>query len=120
MKEFSKSWIGSKKPGKQRKYRANAPLHIKKRYLSSHLSKELRQKHNMKSISVRKGDTVKIMRGQFRGKTGKIERVDTKKTEIYVQGIEMKRKDGTKSFYPINPSNLMITEIDTGDKRRLK
>ena len=44
MKEFSKSWVSSKKPGKQRKYRINAPLNIKRKFLSVHLSKELREK----------------------------------------------------------------------------
>ncbi len=120
MKTFSSNWISSIKPGKQRKYRANAPLHIKKSYLSSHLSKELREKHKSRSITVRKGDTVKIMRGQFKGKTGKIERVNIKNSEVFVAGLEMKRKDGTKSFYPMKPSKLLLIELNMTDKRRIK
>ncbi len=120
MKTFSQDWKASKKPGKQRKYRANAPLHIKKSYLSSHLSKELREKYKRRSISVRKGDMVKIMRGQFKGKTGKIERVNIKANETFIAGIEMKRKDGTKSFYPLKPSKLLIIELNMTDKRRIK
>ena len=120
MKRFSKTWKSSKKPGKQRKYRYNAPLHIKNKFLSVHLSKELREKHKKRNITIRKGDTVKILRGQFKGKSGKIDRVNLKTTKVYIQGIESAKKDGTKTFYPFNPSNLMIIELNLNDKRRVK
>ena len=81
-KKFSKSWVSSKKPRKKRKYRANAPLNIKRKFLSSHLSKELRDKYKIRNIPVRKNDKVKIVRGQFKGKTGKIIKVITKKSNL--------------------------------------
>ena len=120
MKKFSKHWKGSKKPKKQRKYIYNAPLHIRSKLISTNLSKELRKKYGMRNISVRKGDKVKIVRGQFKNKVGKIERVDLGKLRAYVEGIEMIRKDGTKSLFPIHPSNLMIIEMNLDDKKRLK
>lgn len=116
--KFSKTWKRSKQPRKQRKYRYNAPLHIKTKFMSAHLSKELRQKHKKRSFSVRKGDKVKVMRGQFKKKTGKIERIDVKKSRVYITGIEFIKKDGTKTMYPINPSNLMIIELNLDDKKR--
>ena len=115
---FSKSWKSSKQPRKQRKFRANAPLHLKRKFMGAHLSKELREKHGKRSIAVRKDDKVKVMRGQFKGLTGKIERIDVKRCRVYVRGIEITKKDGTKSFRPIHPSNLMITELNLGDKKR--
>ncbi|MEE9525247.1 MAG: 50S ribosomal protein L24 [Candidatus Woesearchaeota archaeon] len=120
MKRFSKEWIKSKAPRKQRKYRYNAPLHIRNKFMSVHLSKELKEKHKKRNITVRKGDTVKILRGQFKGKTGKIDRVNLKSTKVYIQGIESTKKDGTKTFYPFNPSNLMIIELNLSDKKRAK
>ena len=69
-KKFSKKWKASGKARKQRKYVANAPLHIKKKFLSANLSKELRKKYG-RSLQIRKGDSVKVMRGKFKGKTGK-------------------------------------------------
>ncbi len=60
-KKFSDKWKASKLPRKQRKYLANAPLHIKRKFLSANLSKELRKKHGKRSIPIRKGDTVRIM-----------------------------------------------------------
>jgi|TARA_B100001964_G_C14250004_1_gene609430 large subunit ribosomal protein L24 len=117
---FSSSWARSKQPRKQRKYRHNAPLHIKQKFVSAHLSKELRKKYDKRSMNLRKGDGIKVMRGQFRNKTGKIEEVSVKKTLVYVNGIEIAKRDGTKARYPISPSNLMITEINIDDKMRNK
>lgn len=119
-KKFSKAWKASGKPSKQRKYAANAPKHLKSRMMASHLSPELRKKYSRRSAKIRKSDKVKIMKGQFRGKSGKVESVDTKNMKVYISGIEFLKKDGGKSLYPINPSNLMIEELNTDDKKRMK
>ncbi|MFH1209574.1 MAG: 50S ribosomal protein L24 [archaeon] len=116
--KFSISWKSSKQRRKQRKYRYNAPLHIKHKFLSSHLSKDLIKKYKKRSLPIRKGDKVKILRGQFRGKEGKVEKIITKKTKVYISGIESIRIDGTKRYYPIHASNLMIMELNLEDKRR--
>lgn len=118
--KFSKTWNRSKQPRKQRKYRYNAPLSTKSKFMGSHLSKELREKYNKRSIVIRKGDSVKVLRGQFKKKTGKVDRVDIKKTKVYINGIDITKKDGTKALYPINPSNIMITALNLDDKKRKK
>ncbi len=118
--KFSISWIKSKQPRKQRKYRHNAPLHIKQKFVSAHLSKELHKKHNRRSMNLRKGDSVKVVRGQFKNKLGKIEQVNVKKIKVYVGGIEIAKRDGTKARYPIHPSNLIITQLNIEDKMRNK
>ena len=120
MKKFSKLWIKSKNAGKQRKYRANAPLHIKQKFTGCHLSKELIKKYNKRSITLRKGDKIKVLRGQFKGKTGKVDTIDLKKTKVRITGIDFVKKDVTKAFYPLHPSNLVITELTVEDKKRLK
>jgi large subunit ribosomal protein L24 len=117
-KKFSTSWKASKRPSKQRNYRKNAPLHIKHKFLGTHLSKELRQKYHKRSIEVVVGDKVKIMRGQFKKREGKVEKTDIKKSVVYITGIELTKKDGSKTLYPVNPSNLMITELNLNDKKR--
>lgn len=115
---FSKLWIRSKQPRKQRKYRYNAPEHIKKKFVSANLSKELREKYNKRNFPLVKGDKVKVMRGQFKGKAGEVEKVDMSKLKIIIQGIENIKKDGTKVNYPIDPSNIMITDLKLDDKKR--
>jgi len=117
-KRFSKSWKASKKPRKQRKYRTNAPLSIKRKFLSAHLSKELIKKYSTRNIPLKKDDKIKIVRGQFRKKTGKIVKVLVKKSKVYIENIQNIKNDGTKTYYPIDPSNLIILELNLTDKKR--
>lgn len=117
-RKFSQSWKASVKPRKQRKYRFNAPLHIKQKFMKAHLSKELRQKYTLRQIRIRKGDKIKVVRGQFKGKTGKIDRADIKKERIYLSNVEMIKKDGSKTLYPIHPSNVIVQELNLEDKKR--
>ena len=116
---FSISWLFSKQPRKQRKFRYNAPLHIKGKFLNARLSKELTKKHNTRSVRVRKGDKVKLMRGQFKGTTGLVDKIDLSRERIYVNGVSLIKKDGGKIPYPIHPSNVQIIELSE-DKRRFK
>jgi large subunit ribosomal protein L24 len=109
----------SKKPRKQRKALYTAPLHKRRKLLSAHLSKELREKYKRRSLPIRKGDEVKVLRGEFKGKVGKVSKVDLKKLKVYVEGITRKRTVGTEVQVPIHPSNLMIINPDLSDKRRL-
>ncbi len=120
MKKFSTNLKKSKQPRKQRRYRHNAPLHIKQNFVHAHLSKELRQKHNKRSIGLKKGDNVKVLRGQFRGKTGGVDKVYLKNSKAVIIGVETVKKDGSKVPYPITISNLMIIELNLDDKNRKK
>lgn len=86
--------------------------------MSAHISKELKTKYGKRNVPVRKGDKVKVMRGQFKGRSGEVERVNLKKLKVYVQGMDNIRKDGGKVPYPITPSNLMIIEMKMEDKKR--
>nr|AJS13349.1 50S ribosomal protein L24, large subunit ribosomal protein L24 [uncultured archaeon] len=117
--KFSTHWNASSQPRKQRKYRANAPLHIKRKLLSVNLSKELRKKHKRRNIPARKGDNVKIMRGKFKKKTGKIVSIDTKSSKIKIEGIMIKKLDGSKVNVKIHPSNLQIIDLNLDDKKRM-
>ncbi|MBR9690085.1 50S ribosomal protein L24 [Candidatus Woesearchaeota archaeon] len=116
--KFSKTWKASKQPRKQRKYIANAPKHIQSKFLHSHLSKELREKHKKRSVRVRTKDKVKVLRGTFKGKTGVVESVDTKNQKVYITKVEYTKTDGSKVKYPIHTSNIMITELNLDDKKR--
>ncbi|MCD6591133.1 MAG: 50S ribosomal protein L24 [Candidatus Aenigmarchaeota archaeon] len=117
-KAWSPAWVSSKQPRKQRKYRYNAPLHIKHKFVSVHLSEVLRKRFGRRSLPVRKGDEVKVTRGESKGFKGKVERVDLQKSKIYIEGLTVKKVDGSEVLKPVDPSNLMITEAKMDDKRR--
>lgn len=120
MKFWSKHWKSSKNPKKQRKYAYNAPLHVRHKFLSAHLSKELREKYKKRAFPVRKGDEVQIMKGKFKKKTGKIARVDLNKIKVYIDGITRKKVDGSEIQVPLHPSNLKIINLNLEDKERIK
>jgi large subunit ribosomal protein L24 len=117
-KKFSKKWKESKQPRKQRKYLANAPLHIKRKFLSVNLSRDLREKHQQRNIVLIRGDVVKIMRGKFKKKQGKIREIKTKLQKIYIENIQTKKTDGSKVNVPLKASNLQIIQLNLEDKKR--
>ena len=119
-KQFSTSWISSSQPRKQRKFRANAPLHIKHKFLSANLSKPLRKQHGKRSVPVRKGDEVLVMRGKFKKKQAKITNVDIKRERVSLENIQRAKKDGTKVSVFFHPSSLQIHSLNLDDKKRFK
>jgi|SRR3972149_2164156 len=120
MKKFSTVWKASKNPGKQRKYAAKAPLHLRRKFLSANLSKELRKKYGKRNIPIRKGDLVKVMRGKFKKKIGKIIEINVKRSMVEIEGIQVKKQDSSKTNVRFNPSVLQITELNIEDKKRMK
>ncbi len=86
--------------------------------MSSTLTKELRKKYEKRNFPIHKGDNVRIMRGQFKGKTGKIDVVDMTKYRVSVDGIFRSKKDGTKVNVWFAPSNLQIKDLVLEDKKR--
>lgn len=117
--KFNKNWNRSKQPRKQRKFLANAPSHIKHKLLGAPLDKPLRERLKRKTIEVRKNDEVKVMRGKFTKKQGKIILVDIKNTRVQIDGITIAKKDGEKAPVWFHPSNLKIINLDDSDRRRV-
>ncbi len=118
--EWSKKWISSISRRKQRKYRANAPLHIKNKFLSVQLSKNLKKEYNRRNIRVVTGDIVKVTTGDMKGKTGTVTKIDVKRSKVYVDKIVRKKADGSEVNIALEPSNLMIIELNTKDPKRIK
>jgi len=112
--------IKSKQPRKQRKFLYTAPLHVRRKLLSGHLSKELKQKYKFRSFPLRKGDEVQIMRGEHEKKVGKISRVDYKNYKVYVEGVTIKSTAGTDKQIALHPSNLRIMSLNLDDRKRVK
>lgn len=110
----------SEQPRKQRKARFTAPLHLRQRLVHAHLSKEAkgRLKTKRRAVAVREGDKVKIVRGKFRGHSGKVSEVDLKSSKIYVEGAVARKAKGAEVLVAIEPSNVVIMELDMSDKKR--
>ncbi len=95
-----------------------AAHHTRSKQLGSTLSKELREKYGRRSARVIKGDTVRVMRGEFKGIDGKVTQVSTEKSSIAVEGIKREKLKGGNVDIYIHTSNVMITGMNLDDKWR--
>jgi len=107
-----------KNPGKQRKRLFNAPAHIRHKHMAAPLSKELAVSKGAKTLPVRKGDTVRIQRGDNKGFEGKVSRVDLKAYRVYMEGLTREKVDGTNIFIAVHPSKIQIRNLNLDDKWR--
>jgi len=108
----------TKKPNKQRKARFQAPLHKRQKMAAAHLAKALRKQIGKRSMQLRKGDDVTVMRGKFVGISGKVAEVDLKDLVVYVENVKRKKVSGKEVNVPLQPSNLLITNLNLDDPRR--
>jgi len=97
-----------------------APHNVLSKQLGSHLSKELRQKYGKRSIRVTVGDTVRVLRGEYKGVDGKVKEVDTLKNAVTIEGIKKEKLKGGQFDVYIHSSNLLVTELNTSDKWRIQ
>lgn len=105
-------------PRKERKALFALPRHRRGRQMTAHLSEELLVKYGKRSVTLRKGDMVRVMRGSHKGTSGKIVEVDARNYRVTVDGVTAAKADGTQKPKPIHPSNLVVTKIDITDRMR--
>ncbi|OBZ75911.1 60S ribosomal protein L26-2 [Grifola frondosa] len=103
---------------KSRKAHFSAPSSVRRKIMSSALSKELRAKHNTRSIPIRKDDEVRIVRGKYKGAEGKVTQVYRKKWVIHVDRVQRDKSNGATVSIGIHPSNVVITSIKLDKDRR--
>ncbi|XP_012260192.1 large ribosomal subunit protein uL24 [Neodiprion pinetum] len=105
---------------KNRKRHFTAPSHIRRRLMSAPLSKELRQKYNVRSMPIRKDDEVQVVRGHYKGQqVGKVVQVYRKKFVVYVERIQREKANGASVYVGIDPSKTVIVKLKM-DKDRKK
>jgi large subunit ribosomal protein L24 len=83
------------------------------------LEKKLADKYKLRSVQLRKGDTIKVLRGDFRDREGKVAKVNLKAGSIEVDGVTVHKADGSEVARPIHPSNVIVTKLEVKDKRRM-
>jgi len=79
--------------------------------MSIHLSKDLKAKYNVRSIPVRKDDTVQIMRGFYKGKSSIVQTVYRRRWCVYDEKIVKKKVNGQSAQIPFDSSNLKVTAL---------
>lgn len=84
----------------------------------SNLSENLKKQYNKKSTSVVKGDTVRIMRGEYKGVEGKVEKINTNKGKLSIEGVQREKIKGGQVKVLIHASNVKISSLNMDDKYR--
>jgi large subunit ribosomal protein L24 len=84
----------------------------------SNLSDNLKKQYNKKSTSVVKGDTVRIMRGEYKGVEGKVEKINTNKGKLSIEGVQREKIKGGQVKVLIHASNVKISSLNMDDKYR--
>ena len=110
----------SSQPRKVRGILHSGTIRVRSKSLSSTLSKDLKEKHSFDHVQLRKGDTVKIMRGDFKGIEGTVSKTLAKSGKITVEGVTREKLKGGAVPVKINASNVMITTLNLDDKLRRK
>ncbi|KAI4216012.1 MAG: hypothetical protein LQ351_001508 [Letrouitia transgressa] len=96
---------------KSRKAHFSAPSSVRRTIMSAPLNKELRDKHNVRSIPIRKDDEVIIVRGSNKGREGKVTSVYRLKYVIHVERVTREKSNGQSVPLGIHPSKVMVTKL---------
>jgi len=109
------------KPTKMRNKQIYRALHqVVNKQISAPLSKDLRKKYSRRSVRIMVDDTAKVIRGEYKGITGKVSKISTNNSSIAIEGNKKTKLKGDKIDVYIHSSNVIVTSLNTDDKWRIK
>jgi large subunit ribosomal protein L24 len=94
--------------------------HKRDKFLGANLAENLREQHSKQSMRVIKGDTVRILRGEYVGIEGKVEKVNTEKSTLSIEGVQREKIRGGNVKVQVHASNVQIISLNTDDDYRIK
>merc|ERR1719301_353121 len=108
----------SRSARKSRKAHFTAPSHIRRKIMSAPLSKDLRSKHSVRSVPIRRDDEVMIVRGHYHDREGKVTQVYRKKWVIHVERVTRDKANGQTVPIGVHPSKCVITRLKLDKDRK--
>lgn len=109
----------TKQPSKKRKQLYTAPLHQRRKTLTAPLAPMLAEKEGIRQLVIRKGDSVRILKGSFKGIEGEVSKIDYKSMRLTIEGITFEKSDGSAQHFPVRACNCEIINLkNMKDKRR--
>ena len=117
---WSREWNSSTNPTKQRKYRENAPMHVKDKLVSANLNETLREELGTRNLPVKIGDRAEVMRGDERGAEGIISNIDREEEKLYINNLDRQKTDGTVKEIALRPSNVQLQALNLEDPERIE
>ncbi len=101
--------------GKHSRNQASTP---QRRAVSAHLSSDLAGRYNLKTVPIRTGDSVRVLRGEFAGLEGKVDRIDRGSSRVFVEGMTREKTAGASSRLSVHASKVLLTNLNLSDKWR--
>ncbi len=108
----------SSKPRKQRKNQKNLPLHRGSKIIRSPLDPVKYGRSSIRRVTLRTGDTVKVLRGSRTGHEGKVAKIDLKKRKVSIEKALIHKADNKEVTIWFDASNLVVTKLDLSDPVR--
>ncbi|KAH9311270.1 hypothetical protein KI387_026305, partial [Taxus chinensis] len=103
---------------KSRKAHFTAPSSVRRVLMSAPLSIDLRNKHNVRSVPIRKDDEVQVVRGTFKGREGKVVQVYRRKWVIHIERITREKVNGSTVNVGVHPSKVVVTKLKVDKDRK--
>ncbi|CEP01710.1 KOW domain-containing protein [Plasmodiophora brassicae] len=103
---------------KSRKAHFSAHSEARRIIMSAALSKDLRKKYNVRSMPIRKGDEVQVVRGTFKSREGSVLQVYRKKYVVHIKNITRDKANGQSVFVGVHPSKVVITKLQLNRDRK--
>ncbi|KAJ1439392.1 60S ribosomal protein L26 [Ochromonadaceae sp. CCMP2298] len=103
---------------KMRKAHFGASSVERRARMAAPLSKELFMRHHVRSLPLRKDDEVRVLRGGFKGKEGKIVQCYRKKYVVHVERCTRDKANGQTIHVGIDASNVEITKVKMDKSRK--
>jgi large subunit ribosomal protein L24 len=94
------------------------PKHQRDKMVGAVLEDVLRKQYGRKNIRVIKGDSIRVIRGEYKGVEGKVERIDTDHATLHIEGIQREKIRGGQVKVPIHSSKVMVIALNLDDKYR--
>jgi large subunit ribosomal protein L24 len=94
------------------------PKHVRDSMIGSTLADNLREQYGKRSARIVKGDSVKVLRGEYSGIEGKVEKVNTVRGTLSIEGVQREKVRGGNVKVQIHSSNVIITGMNLDDKYR--
>ena len=94
------------------------PKHRRDKLVGAVLEDSLRSQYGRKNIRVVKGDSVRVLRGEYKGVEGKVDKVNTERATLHIEGIQREKVRGGQVKVPIHSSNVMVITLNLDDKYR--
>jgi large subunit ribosomal protein L24 len=94
------------------------PKHQRDKMVGAMLEDSLRKQYGRKKVRVIKGDSIRVMRGEYKGVEGKVEKVNTEHATFHIEGIQREKIRGGQVKVPIHSSNVMVIGLNLDDDLR--